>query len=95
MTDNEINKLIEEIRKEQHISQNEDDSVIKGYLKDAEYDINECSGAKIKYEVDLKAKSLLKNFVLYARYNRLAEFKQLYAGEYAYLQAKYYKPTDV
>lgn len=95
MNDIQLHKLLEEIRGEQHISPNEDDNVVMGYLRDAQYDIDECCGEKIDYEVDLKARSLLKNFVLYARYSRLAEFRQLYAGEYAYLQAKYYKPSDI
>lgn len=95
MTENQIYELIEEIRGEQHISPMEDDNVIKGYIESAEYDINDACGAKINYEVDLKARSLLKDFVLYARHSRLAEFRQLNAGEYAYLQAKYYKPSDI
>ena len=95
MDDTQIKKLITEIRKEQHISPFEEDEVLQGYIKDAEYDINESSGAKINYEEDLKARSLLKNYVLYSRFSRLAEFMQLYAGEYANLQAKYYKPSDV
>lgn len=95
MTDSKLNELLEEIKGEQHISPNEDDDVVMGYLRDAQYDINEVCGEKINYDVDFKARSLLKNFVLYARYSRLAEFRQLYAGEYAYLQAKYYKPSDV
>lgn len=95
MNDTQINKLIEEVRGEQHISPMEDDDVLIGYIKEGEFDINDTAGAKIDYEVDLKAKSLLKNYVQYARYGRLAEFKQLYIGEYTYLQAKYYKPTNV
>ena len=95
MTEEQLNKLLEEIRGEQHISPNEEDNVVIGYIKSAEYDINDVCGEKIDYEIDLKARSLLKDFVLYARYKRLPEFKQLNAGEYAYLQAKYYKPSDV
>lgn len=95
MNDTQIDKLIEDIRAEQHISYMEDDEVIKGYILDGKFDINEQCGAKINYEVDLKAKSLLKNYVLYARYKRLAEFKQLFVGEYAYLQAKYYKSSSL
>nr|DAY96316.1 MAG TPA: head to tail adaptor [Caudoviricetes sp.] len=95
MNNTQISDLIEEIRGEQHISPLEEDKTIIGYIKEAEFDINENVGAKIEYDVDLKARSLLKNYVLYCRYNRLAEFKQLYAGEYAYLQTKYYKPTDI
>ncbi len=93
MNDTQIEEVLREIRNEQHPL--EDDETLIGYIKDGEYDINENSGEKIEYEIDLKAKSLLKNYVLYARYKRLAEFKQLYAGEYANLQAKYYKPASV
>lgn len=93
MDDTQLLKLLQEIRNEQHPL--EDDETIMGYIKDGEYDINGDSGEIIDYEIDLKAKSLLKNYVLYARYKRLAEFKQLYAGEYANLQAKYYNPTSI
>ncbi len=95
MNNTQINILIKEVRGEQHISPMEDDDVLMGYIKDGEYDINDYCGTKIDYEKDLQAKSLLKNYVQYARYGRLAEFKQLYIGEYTYLQAKYYKPTNV
>lgn len=95
MNDTQIQELIEQIRKEQHISPFEDDDVIKGYIKEAGYDINNHCGTEIDYKKDLKARSLLKDYVFYAREKRLAEFRQLYAGEYAILQAKYYKPTDI
>lgn len=93
MDDTQIEKLLQEIRNEQHPV--EDDETIIGYIKKGEYDINDSSGAKIDYEIDLKARSLLIDYVLYSRYKRLPEFKQLNAGEYAELQAKYYKPTDL
>ena len=95
MNDTQIKTLIKEIRGEQHISPFEEDEVLKGYIKEAEYDINKNAGSKIDYEKDLKARSLLKNYVLYCRFSRLAEFKQLYVGEYANLQAEYYKPSDI
>ena len=95
MNDTQIYKLVDEIRGEQHISSLESHEVLKGYIKEAEYDINDNVGTEIDYEVDLKARGLIKNYVLYARFKRLAEFKQLYVGDYAYLQAKYYKPTNV
>ena len=85
--------LLEEIKNEQHPMEDED--TIMGYMQDGEYDINDTVGAKINYEIDRVARSLLKNYVLYARFKRLAEFKQLYGGEYANLQAKYYKPSSV
>lgn len=95
MNDTQINNLITEIRREQHISPYEEDETLKDYIKEAEYDINENSGIEIDYEKDLKARSLLKDNVLYRRYGRLAEFKQLYIGDYANLQAKYYKPSSL
>lgn len=94
MNNEQIQELLQEIRNEQHISPFEEDSVITSYIKEAEYDINKC-GPEIDYKEDLKARSLLKNYVFYAREKRLAEFKQLYAGEYAVLQAEYYQPTDL
>ena len=93
MTDTQ--KIVEEVRGEQHISPYEEDKIIEGYIKEGIYDINDNTGTEIDYEKDLKARSLLKNYVLYKRHARLAEFKQLYAGEYAELQAKYYKPTGL
>ena len=95
MNDTQIKGLITEIRGEQHISPFEEDKILEGYIKEAEYDINDSSGDKIDYDKDLKARSLLKNYVLYSRFSRLAEFKQLYVGEYANLQAEYYKPSDI
>lgn len=95
MDDTQIKSLITEIRGEQHISPFEEDKVLEGYIKEAEYDINNHTGVEIDYEKDLKARSLLKNYVLYSRFKRLAEFKQLYAGEYANLQADYYKSSDI
>lgn len=95
MEDTQIENLIKEIRGEQHISSAEKDDTLKDYIKEAEYDINSSSGSEIDYEKDLKARVLLKNYVLYRRFSRLAEFKQLYGGEYANLQSKYYKPSDI
>ena len=52
-------------------------------------------GNKIDYDKDLKARRLLKNYVLYADYKRLAEFKQIYIGEYDELQRKYYVNSNI
>lgn len=90
-----IMSLIKEIRLEQHISPFRENEEFVGYVKEGMYDINDKCGAKIDYDKDLKARSLLKNYVLYADFKRLAEFKELYGGEYAELQADYYNPTDV
>lgn len=93
MNDTQIQKLLQEIKNEQHPL--EDDETLIGYIKKGEYDINYSSGEKIDYEIDLDARSLLIDYVLYARYKRLPEFRQLNVGEYADLQAKYYNPSSV
>lgn len=95
MTNTQIQKILQEIKDEQHITPFEKDDTIIGYIKEAEFDINKDTGTAINYETDLKARSLLKNYVFYAREKRLAEFKILYGAEYARLQAEYYKPTDL
>ena len=95
MDDEKIKKLLEEIKLEQHTSPFKEDKEIIGYIKDGEYDINYHTGTKIDYDVDLHARSLLKNYVLYADYKQLAEFKELYVGDYADLQAKYNNDSNI
>lgn len=93
MEDTQKENILKEIKNEQHPLENED--TLKGYIEEANYDIIDNVGQKIDYDKNLKARSLLKNYVFYARYKRLAEFKQLYVGWYAELQAEYYKPPGV
>ena len=84
----EIEKIILEVRQEQSISPNISDQMLKNYVKEGIYDINDNCGMEIDYSKNLKARSLLKN-------NRLAEFKELYRGEYFALQAEYYKAASL
>lgn len=93
MNDSQIQTILKEIKNEQHPI--ESDETLIGYIKKGEYNINHSSGTNIDYIEDLDARSLLIDYVLYSRFNRLAEFEQLYGGKYAELQAKYYKPTSV
>ena len=90
MNEESLNLIVNQIRDEQHISPFIKDEIIKGFVLDGIYDINESSGAMIDYNEDLIARRLLKNYVMYANNNRLAEFKQLYYSDYAKLQANYY-----
>ncbi len=90
MTDEKIKAILEEIINEQQISPFIKKDGLINYIKEGIYDINHNSGVEIDYDNDLKARSLLKNYVLYANHKRLAEFKELYYSEYAALQAKYY-----
>ena len=93
MREEDRKTLINEIKGEQQISPFFDDKVIENYVKEAEFDINKSVGTKVDYNKDLKARSLLKNYVMYANHKRLAEFKQLYIGEYIELQIEYYNKT--
>lgn len=93
MEEKTITAILKEIRYEQHPIEN--DEALKGYIKDAEYNINRDAGAKINYDKDLDARKLLKYYVFYDRHKRLAEFKSMYEGEYGDLQAKYYNSTDI
>lgn len=95
MTEDQLKKIINEIRTEQQISPFISDESIINYVKEGIYDINDSSGFEIDYSTDLIARSLLKNYVLYANHKRLAEFKELYTPDYAKLQAKYYDHTDI
>ncbi len=90
MNTTQIEKILKEIKSEQHLSPFKEDEEIISYIKEGEFDINYIVGKEINYDEDLQARSLLKNYVLYADNKRLAEFKELYGGEYAFLQARYY-----
>lgn len=93
MEESTITGIIKEIRNEQHPP--EGDETLEGYIKDAKYDIDHFAGIEIDYDKDLDARKLLKNFVFWDRYKRLAEFKSLYEGDYIDIQAKYYKSASL
>lgn len=98
MDDEKINKFIQEYRLENHISPFRDDKEFVEYVRDGEEDINKYCGSEIDYETDRKARRLLKNYVLYADYKKLAEFKETYIGDYVELQREYFlknNNTDV
>lgn len=90
-----VDKIVKEIRKEQAISPKIPDDNFINYVKEGMYNINDSVGCMIDYETDLEAKSLLKNYVLYANHKRIAEFKELYIGDYVALQLKYNIDTSI
>ncbi|WP_159641654.1 hypothetical protein [Erysipelothrix anatis] len=85
-----IKELIEEVRQEFALSPFDTNSMITTYLNEGIYDIERIAGAKIDFNNDLQARVLLKNYVNYRRHGRLAEFKEVYAGEYTEIQIKYF-----
>lgn len=90
-----VKKIVEEVRKEQLISPKMSDESFINYAKEGMYNINEYVGCMLDYEKDLDARSLLKNYILYANHKRLAEFKELYTSDYVALQLKYNVDTSV
>lgn len=88
-------KLIQEIRDEQNVPYFVDDKTILTIVKEAIYDTNKKVGAEIDYESDLTARSFVKNYYLYASTYRLAEFREIYAGDLYDLQIRYNKDTSV
>ena len=86
-----ITKILDEVRREQAISPKIQNATLENYIKEGIYDINNACGTVIDYSSDLKARVLLKNYVMYANFKRLAEFKELYVVDYAELQAYYYE----
>lgn len=90
MNDEEIGAFIKAFRLEKHVSTFRSDEEFKEYVKDGIQDINRYCGTEIDYDDDLVARRLLKNYVLYADYNKLAEFKEVYAKDYDELQRYYF-----
>lgn len=90
-----ISVLVDEIILEQHISPNIPKKEINNYVKNAIFSINSSVGEMINYNEDLDARRLLKNYCLYARYNKLAEFNQIYESEYVKLQFRYNRDSNV
>ncbi len=90
MNEEQIKEFLENYREENHISPFRENSEFIEYIKDGIEDINDYCGAKIDYIKDLKARRLLKYYVLYADYKKLAEFKQIYEGWYDELQRNYF-----
>ncbi len=90
MNERKIEVFLNEYREENHISPFRGNSEFTEYIKDGMADIDDYCGEKIDYEKDRKARRLLKNYVLYADYKKLAEFKEIYIGDYDALQRDYF-----
>lgn len=91
----EIKKLVEEIRDEQCVPYFITNESIELKVKEAIYDTNEKVGYKINYDEDLTARSYIKNYYMYSASFRLAEFRKIYAGDLIDLQIKYNKDTNL
>lgn len=90
-----IEQLLEEIRVEQKISPLRNISELENILKEGIYDIEYNVGNYIDFDVDLQARSLLKDYVLFADHNMKSKFKEEYSTEYINLQFKYNKDSNI
>ncbi len=90
-----IERLILEIRSEQKISPMRKNAEFKNYVLQGIFDIEEKIGSVIDFDIDLKARALLKDYVLYADHNLLKDFFERYSDDYFYLQAKYSRDTNI
>lgn len=95
LTKEETEKIINEIFDEKHLSPMLNKIIFINFVKEGEQDIDEAVGCQINYSEDLKARSLLKNYVLYASKNLLHIFKENYKEEYVSLQFKYNRDTSL
>ncbi len=93
--ENDIVKIVDEIFDEKHLSPMLEKKPFHNFVKEGAQDINEAVGTRINYSEDLKARSLLKNYVLYASKNLLHIFKVNYMEDYVSLQFKYNRDTDL
>ncbi len=90
-----VAEIVKEVREEQLIAPTIPDNNFVKYVQEGMFNINSLVGSMVDYNEDLDARSLLKNYVLYANYKRLAEFKELYMSDYVALQIKYNNDTEL
>ena len=90
-----VAEIVKEVREEQFIAPTITDNNFVKYVQEGMFNINSLVGSMVDYNEDLDARSLLKNYVLYANYKRLAEFKELYMSDYVALQIKYNNDTEL
>lgn len=90
-----IKNLIKEIRLEQKVSPSRKNEEFESYVKHGIFDIEENIGVYINFDTDLRARALLKDYVLFSDHKMIKDFKERYSDDYFYLQAKYARDTNV
>lgn len=87
--------ILKEIRIEQKISPLRDIEELEKLLKEGIYELEEIAGSYIDFDTDLKARGLLKDFVLFADHNAKSKFREEYYDEYLALQIRYNRDSNV
>jgi len=87
-------KILAEVKNDLQLSPSQNiDNLLINHIREGIVDINENNGFVTNYDEDIISRRLLKLYVIYAYYKRLAEFKNLYSGEYAERQRHYFQAT--
>lgn len=88
-------EILEEIRIEQKVSPLRDMEELEKLLKEGIYELEEIAGSFIDFNTDLKARGLLKDFVLFADHNAKSKFREEYYDEYLALQIRYNRDSNL
>ena len=82
MNDAILTAIATEIKAEMQLAPSTSDEVLKQYTKEGEAFLNSrLSGLEIDFNADLVARALLKNYVRYAYYGMVSDFKEKYNGD--------------
>jgi len=85
-----LTAIVAEVRAEMQISPSIPDTVFTNYVKEGEQFLNHLAESlRIDFDGDLMARALLKNYVRYAYYGALADFKKAYQGDIYDTQIRY------
>ena len=85
----DIQDLLEKVKKYIHITWNDEDDSIKELIEEAKQYLNEKTGTAIKYKEDLVALGFLKDYCRYTRNYSKEYFEQNFLNELQNLQLKY------
>lgn len=91
MTEAQYLVLLTETKGELNTPPGFSEVTLTGFIKAAEFDIRSKVASTIDFEVDLKARELLKTYIRYSYYGLRDEFKIRYDSEYHELQVDYAK----
>lgn len=90
MDDATLVAIATEIREEMQLAPSVPEPVLKRYAKEGEAFINSSvEGLQIDFNSDLVARILLKNYIRYAYYGMLSDFKEKYVGDIYDTQSQY------
>lgn len=90
MTENQLTVIVTEIKGEMQLSPSVPNTNLAQFAKEGEAFLNSrVEFLVIDFDVDLNARSLLKNYIRYAYYGSLNEFKNLYQGDIYDMQIRY------